>query len=67
MNRLLPHGIEPGNDDEVLTTVAGKTAWAPAAGPAETMWVPLTTTVGGAPELVWDGNDELVLMEVPVP
>lgn len=24
----------------------------------------LTTTVGGAPEFVWDDNDELVLMEV---
>lgn len=37
------------------------------AGQLATAWVPLQTTVGGVPDLVWDGNDEIVLVEVPVP
>lgn len=27
--------------------------------------VPLTTTVDGAPQLVWDADDQLVLTEAP--
>ncbi len=34
--------------------------------PAPTTLVPLTTTVGGVPDLVWDDNDQLVLVEVPL-
>lgn len=26
-------------------------------------YVPLTTTVGGVPEMVWDSNDEIVITE----
>lgn len=37
------------------------------ASQLSTAWVPLQTTVGGVPELVWDANNELVLVEVPVP
>ena len=25
-----------------------------------TAWMPLTTVTGGVPELVWDGDDELI-------
>lgn len=35
-----------------------------AAIAATAKLMPLTTTVGGVPDLVWDNNDELVLMEV---
>lgn len=36
-------------------------------GGSGNQYVPLTTTVGGVPELVWDSNDALVLTEVPLP
>ena len=31
------------------------------------VWLPLTTTVGGVPELVWETEDGLVPTAVPVP
>ena len=31
------------------------------------VWLPLTTTVGGVPELVWETDDGLVPTHVPVP
>lgn len=65
-------------DVDVTTNppAAGDTlVWDPAAGkyvpgsPATptttTQLVPLTTTIGGVPELVWDDNDNLVMTEVP--
>lgn len=32
---------------------------------AAAVLVPLTTSVGGVPELVWDDDDQLVMTEVP--
>lgn len=37
-----------------------------AAAPARA-WLPLTTTVAGVPELVWETDDQLVPTHVPVP
>ena len=31
------------------------------------VWLPLTTTVGGVPELVWETEDGLIPTHVPVP
>lgn len=37
------------------------------AGPADTAaWLPLTTVVGGTPELVWDATDELIPTFTPI-
>lgn len=30
------------------------------------VWMPLTTVVGGVPDLVWDANDSLIPTWVPV-
>ena len=30
------------------------------------VWLPLTTVVGGVPELVWDADDSLIPTSVPV-
>lgn len=136
MKELKPHNLEPGADGTVLTTVAGKAAWAGASAttdpetvrdviaaalvagsgvtvtvndagdtitltattdpevvrdtlgsalvagsgvtivvddaantvtinaPARPAVVPLTTVVGGVPELVWDSANNLVMTEV---
>lgn len=64
--RLLPHLVEPGADGEVLKTVGGESAWAPAAYEPLTVLVPLTTSVGGVPELVWDADNQLVMTEAPL-
>jgi hypothetical protein len=32
-----------------------------------TIWIPLTAVGASGPELVWDGDDELILIEVPTP
>ena len=56
------HQIDPSTTNgDILTTVAGETAW---ASPTTARLVPLTTKTGSTPELVWDDNDELVLTEV---
>lgn len=44
---------------EVASGVVGLTDIPPSP-----TYVPLTTTVNGVPDLVWDNNDELVLTEV---
>ena len=31
------------------------------------VWLPLTTTVGGVPEIVWETTDGLIPTQVPVP
>lgn len=34
-------------------------------GGAGGVWMPLTTVVGGVPELVWDANDSLIPTLIP--
>lgn len=64
MSRIRLHDINPeaiADGTYGVTVVAGV-----ITGLAEIQtvtYVPLTTTVGGAPEEVWDGNDEIVLTE----
>lgn len=36
------------------------------AASGTTAWMPLTTVVGGVPELVWDDDDSLIPTEVPL-
>jgi hypothetical protein len=38
---------------------------APGAS-ASAVWMPLTTVVGGDPELVWDGDDSLIPTLTPI-
>lgn len=49
---------------EIAGFTAAVTAAVTTAVAALPKAVPLTTTVGGVPELVWDANNELVLVEV---
>jgi hypothetical protein len=43
-------------------TISGDTVQIDAAAP---LIVPLTTSINGVPELVWDSNNQLVFTEVP--
>lgn len=38
---------------------------APGANPVS-VWMPLTTVVGGEPELVWDANNSLIPTLIPL-
>jgi hypothetical protein len=65
---LPPFRIDPssGTDGQVLKRVSGEVQFATAG--TGTIWVPVTTVdSSGNPTLVWDGNDELVMMEIPTP
>lgn len=44
---------------------AGQYVPSDVSGAAGRLLAPLTTMVGGVPELVWDDNDNLVMTEVP--
>lgn len=54
---------DDGGDSEVDITIA-----AAGGNPADDthVWMPLTTVVGGVPELVWDGDNSLIPTLVPV-
>jgi hypothetical protein len=56
-------GADATNDTPRYNPATGRPEWAPGGGGATL--VPLTTTVSGVPELVWDDNDNLVMTEVP--
>jgi hypothetical protein len=60
--RIKPRQLEPSttNGDQLVTS-GGQVVW--GAGSLARL-VPLTTAIGSSPDLVWDGNDELVLTEV---
>jgi len=52
-------------DGDALVYDAGSSKWVPgtiATDPADDtqVWMPLTTVVGGSPELVWDADDSLI-------
>lgn len=53
----------PPGDGDLLAWDAAAGKWVPYTVPAATRLVPLTTTVGGVPELVWDDDDNLVMAE----
>lgn len=63
---------EPGADGQVLTSDSTDPAgmrWAdPDGSPADdpAVWMPLTTVVAGVPELVWDGDDNLIPTLTPL-
>lgn len=63
-SRVKPHQLEPGADGQVLVTVGDTVEWGDE-GTAGTEIVLLTTDIDGVPELIWDGNNELVYTEVP--
>lgn len=62
MRRLGVHQIDADGVRDDTTYLRGDGTW--SAAEDTTALVPLTTTVGGVPDFVWDDNDELVLMEV---
>jgi hypothetical protein len=66
VNRLGVHQIDATGTRDGTTYLRGDGAWAAVDPAPTTETVLLTTTVGGSPELVWDDNDEIVLMEVPL-
>jgi hypothetical protein len=43
------------------------TDYVPVPLSTSTIWIPLTAVGASGPELVWDGDDELILIEVPTP
>jgi hypothetical protein len=50
--------------DGVIELAATATGGDPADDAA--VWLPLTTVVGGAPELVWDADDSLIPTLTPL-
>lgn len=71
MNRQKPHETEPGANGDVFQTAAGEAVWGPLDSKADvahthSMLVPLTTSINGVPELVWDADNQLVMTEVPL-
>lgn len=71
---LLAGEIGVEKDTDRFKIGDGVTAWndlpyytaGDGGGTPTTAHVPLTTVVGGVPELVWDADDSLVLTEVPL-
>lgn len=56
-------------DGDSLIYDSGSSKWVPGSpDPADDalVWMPLTTVVGGVPELVWDANDSLIPTLEPV-
>jgi hypothetical protein len=57
------HGLLPKLDGNSAHFLTGTGAWAtPVPDPSlqTTVWMPLTTVVGGVPDLVWSGTDNLI-------
>lgn len=71
--RLRPQQIRPdGTDgdlvadgDYAVSVLSGEVVGLVHTTDASRRVLPLTTAINGAPELVWDDNDEIVLTEVP--
>lgn len=64
--------VPVGTNGQVLTadsTASTGVSWQAAAGgtsPTDTAgWLPLTTVVGGVPDLVWDATDSLIPTYTP--
>jgi hypothetical protein len=51
---------------DVLTYTGAGWENVPPAGSTSTAWMPLSTVVGGTPELVWDADDSLIPTSVPI-
>lgn len=56
--RIRPHQIEPGTQDQVLTTDAGVAKW---GARVDRGLVPVSAFVNGSPELLWDSTGELLV------
>jgi hypothetical protein len=54
------------NDAGDTITITG-TSSVTHASDLTTAFAPLTATLAGVPDLVWDADDNLVLTEVPIP
>ncbi len=58
------HGFLKKLDNDATHYMDGTGAWSTppsAGGPSSTsVWMPLTTTVSGTPQLVWSGTDSLI-------
>lgn len=68
MQRIGLHQVDPADvaDGSYAVTVAGGKVTGLADAGLDSLVLPLTTATNGVPELVWDGDDELVLTEVPL-
>jgi hypothetical protein len=64
--QIRPGQIRPDGDEGDVATISGGvvTFAAPSGGSGSTAYMPLTTVVGGVPELVWDADDSLIPTEV---
>lgn len=70
--RLRPHQIDPldaaaatvADGTYVLDVEGGLVAGLITTGVAATHLIPLTTSINGVPELVWDADNQLVMTEV---
>lgn len=59
-----PSGTSEGDTPSV--GAGGLIEWGPPGTAAGSAWMPLTTVVGGEPELVWDGDDSLIPTLTPI-
>lgn len=64
MRRLGLHQIDAAAQPNGQMPVTSGGVLVFATAPTSTLRQPLTTAIGGAPEDVWDANDERVLTEV---
>lgn len=70
MKRIKRHQVEgftsaAGIDGQALVWDAAQQAYVPGDVIPTTVLVPLTTVVGGVPQLVWGADHQLVMTEVP--
>jgi hypothetical protein len=64
--RLQPHQIDPlGAADGTYGLVVAGGKVTGVHGVVSSRYLPLTTSINGVPELVWDADNKLVFTEVP--